>query len=78
MKFVIGVLVAAIALSPIAANAQAPEAAAAQEQIERTIGNLVIANANLSAQLQQARTVIAELQKKLAASVPKAEEPKGK
>jgi len=36
-----------------------------QEQIERTIGNLFITNTTLQAQLQEAKTQIAELKKQL-------------
>ncbi len=73
-------LIALTLLIALPAFAQAPATPelSAQEQIERTIGNLVIANANLNAQLRQAQATIIDLQKKVAAAPKPAEPPKDK
>lgn len=61
---------AIVLLLPLSAAAQVPgpqtPEAVAQEQLERLIGNLVVTNTNLGAQLAAARTTIVDLQKKLA------------
>lgn len=54
-------LIFAILLFPSLALAQANP----QEQIERTIGNLVVTNASLNSQLAQAQVEIADLKKKI-------------
>lgn len=57
-----------IRLLPLALLLLAAPAAAqsAQEQIERTIGSLVVQNATLSEQLRTANDMVAKLQKELA------------
>lgn len=73
-----------IALSLLFATAahaqQQPFASNPQEQIERTIGNLFIANTNLTSQVQSLQVQLAETQKQLAEekakNVPKTEAPK--
>lgn len=48
-----------------------------QEQIERTIGSLFIANTNLTSQVQSLQVQIAEMQKRIKELEPKpAEKPK--
>ncbi len=49
----------------VGAQPAASPSNAAQEQIERTIGNLFITNTNLQAQLAQAQNVISDLKKQL-------------
>lgn len=64
-RLVLAALAAVVFATSVAAQ---PAASSAQEQVERTIGNLVISNATLQDQVRQAQATIAALQKELAAA----------
>lgn len=63
MKWVL--VLAAIAIPNLALAQQLPPPPNPQEQIERTIGNLFIANTNLTAQLQSMQANLTKAQERI-------------